>query len=57
MKLENNEFMQHELRLPELTLQNEINGLESILRSGKERSMITVLNPRQGIIEHSKLCC
>ncbi len=28
-----------------LILQNEINGLESILRSGKERFMITVLNP------------
>ena len=28
-----------------LILQNEINGLDSILRMGKEHSMITVLNP------------
>lgn len=28
-----------------LILQNEINGLENILRKGKERSMVTVLNP------------
>ncbi len=28
-----------------LVLQNEINGLDTIMRMGKERSMVTVLNP------------